>query len=660
MKRISKVLIANRGEIAVRIMRTCRQMGISTVAVYSDADAAAPHVKLADEAVHIGPSPSAESYLVIDKILDAARRSGADAVHPGFGFLSEREVFAEACAKAGLTFIGPTPAAIRAMGLKREAKETAMAAGVPVVPGYNGKDQDPKLLAQKAKEIGFPILIKASAGGGGKGMRICRKAEEVEQAIEGAKREASGAFGDDTLIIEKYIDNPRHVEIQILGDQHGNVVHLFERECSIQRRHQKIIEETPSTALTSALRTKMGNAAVAIGKAIGYSNAGTVEFIVGEQGQFYFLEVNTRLQVEHPITECITGLDLVREQLRVAQGEPLGYGQDDVTMTGAAVECRIYAEDPANQFLPQSGRLVDWKVPADIDWLRIDSGIETGSEISIYYDPMIAKVIAKGRNRAEATQRMIYALEQLSVHGVATNREFLIATLNHPEYAAGNIHTHFIDQHLKEALAPVLAPAFVRDCAIAAALHGRASRLAAVAVPHMRTGYRNNLWRDQRVLFTVSEQSVEVSYGDLGKAGRFRATVADWRGEVSVVSQDGDGMVLVIDGHRRRFRIVRDGARLFVQVAGKALVLVEQPRFPDLEHAVPEGGCVAPMPGKIVKVDVEPGQKVEKGQRLLVMEAMKMEHSITATSGGSIEEVFVKVGQQVDAEQVLIVVKDEV
>jgi len=657
MKRISKILIANRGEIAVRIMRTCRSMGISTVAVFSDADAGAPHVKLADEAVHIGPSPSAESYLVIEKILDAARRTGADAIHPGFGFLSEREVFAEACEKAGIIFIGPSPSAIRSMGLKREAKETAIKAGVSVVPGYNGKDQDPALLAAECRKIGFPVLIKASAGGGGKGMRVCRHAQDVEQAIEGAKREALGAFGDDTLIIEKYVDNPRHVEIQILGDQHGNLVHLFERECSIQRRHQKIIEETPSMALTPETRDKMGRAAVAIGKAIGYSNAGTVEFIVGSGGEFYFLEVNTRLQVEHPITECITGLDLVREQIRVARGEPLGYTQEGVTMTGAAVECRIYAEDPKHQFLPQSGRLVDWNIPGAVDWLRVDSGIERGSEISIFYDPMIAKVVTKGGTRVEATQRMIYALENLSVQGIETNREFLIATLRHPEYIAGHIHTHFIEQHMQAALAASPDPLLVRDCGIAAALYGRVERLKGAHVPAVRSGYRNNLWRDQALELTLGEQKVLVAYGDLGK-GRFRVTVGDFKTEAKLIMREGNDLVLEIEGLRRRYRVVVEGSRIFVQVNGCAVTFHEAPRFPDLEAAVPEGGCVAPMPGKIVKIDVEAGQKVDKGQRLLVMEAMKMEHSITAAVPGTVESISVKVGQQVEADQVLIIVKD--
>jgi acetyl-CoA carboxylase biotin carboxylase subunit len=660
MKRIAKVLIANRGEIAVRIMRTCRELGIATVAVFSDADEHAPHVRMADEAVRIGPAPSLESYLVIDKIIAAARRTGADAVHPGFGFLSEREAFAEACAAAGLTFIGPTPAAIRAMGLKREAKEIAMQAGVPVVPGYNGRDQDVSLLAQKCREIGFPVLIKASAGGGGKGMRVCRSSEEVAQAIEGAKREALGAFGDDTLILEKYVENPRHIEFQILGDQHGNLLHLFERECSIQRRHQKIIEETPSTALTPELRAKMGNAAVAIGKAIAYSNAGTVEFIVGPGGEFYFLEVNTRLQVEHPITECVTGLDLVREQIRVAQGEALGYAQADLAQRGAAVECRIYAEDPRQQFLPQSGRLVAFDAPAGLEYLRIDSGIESGSEISIHYDPMIAKVITHGRDRNEATRRMVYALEQLNVLGVATNREFLIATLSHPEYQAGHIHTHFIEQHMAGVLSAKADAALLAEAAIGATLFAQATRRADALLPSIRTGFRNNRFADTSIAYSAGAERVEVSYADLG-GGRFRARVAQagadgWSGELRVISCDARGVVLEIDGVRRAQRVVAEGARTFVQLAGQSFVLREEPRFPEHEASVPQGACVAPMPGKVVKLEAEVGQRVAPGQRVLVMEAMKMEHSIVAATAGVVSEVLVRTAQQVEADQLLLVI----
>jgi acetyl/propionyl-CoA carboxylase alpha subunit len=500
------------------------------------------------------------------------------------------------------------------------------------------------------------VLIKASAGGGGKCMRVCRNAEEVSAAIEGARREAQGAFGDDTLILEKYLENPRHVEIQILGDQHGQVVHLFERECSIQRRHQKIIEETPSVALTPALREQMGKAAVAIGKAIGYASAGTVEFILAQDGAFYFLEVNTRLQVEHPITECITGLDLVREQIRVAMGEPLGYAQADLSMTGAAVECRLYAEDPKQQFLPQSGKLVDFRVPEGLSFLRVDSGIERGSDISIHYDPMIAKVVTHGRNRSEATQRMIYALERLSVHGIETNREFLIQILRHPEYEAGRIHTHFIEQHMASALAAEVDKRFVSTAAIAATLAAQAERRTHAILPGVRAGYRNNRYRDQRVEYSHAGSTLTVHYRALSDAA-FHVEAGELKGEARVISFADDELVLELAGHRQCMRVVRDGERHFVQAGGRALSLREEPRFPESEAAVPKGGSVAPMPGRVVKVDVVDGQRVTAGQRLLVMEAMKMEHAVNAPEGGVVHQVLVRAGQQVDALQLLVVVQ---
>ena len=474
-KSIQKVLVANRGEIARRVMRTCRRMGIATVAVFSDADADMPFVREADEAVRLGPAPSVESYLRIDKILDAAAQTGSDAIHPGYGFLAENAELAQACLDAGVIFIGPTPAAIRSMGSKREAKALVAKAGVPVIPGYDGASQDPKVLADKAIEIGFPVLLKASAGGGGKGMKLVRKEEELSDAIASAARESQSAFGDDTLLVEKYIDDPRHVEIQILGDSHGELIHLNERECSIQRRHQKIVEETPSTALDAALRNQMGEAAVRCGKAIGYENAGTVEFILGPDRSFYFLEVNTRLQVEHPVTECVTGLDLVEEQILVAQGEPLRLSQEAVPFEGAAIEVRLYAEDPASGFLPQSGTIVDWHLPP-AEGIRVDGGVETGSEVGIYYDPMLAKIIASGETRALALQRMRQALRSLSVQGVTTNREFLLRVLDHPSFVAGDTDTHFIDRHLRDELDSGPTEDQARRAAVAAALAGQQAR----------------------------------------------------------------------------------------------------------------------------------------------------------------------------------------
>ena len=395
---IQKILIANRGEIARRIMRTCRKMGIATVAVYSEADADMPFVAEADEAILLGPAPSTESYLRIDRVLEAAALTGSDAIHPGYGFLAENAAFAEACGDAGVIFIGPTPDAIRSMGSKREAKALVEKAGVPVIPGYDGSKQDPKVLAKEAVKVGFPVLLKASAGGGGKGMKLVREEAGLPDAIASAAREGQSSFGDGTLLVEKYIDDPRHVEIQILGDSHGNLIHLNERECSIQRRHEKIVEETPSPALDAALRTEMGEAAILCCKTIGYQNAGTVEFILAPDRNFYFLEVNTRLQVEHPVTEFVTGLDLVEEQILVAQGEALRLSQEAVRFEGAAIEVRLYAEDPAAGFLPQSGKIVDWDLPP-AEGLRVDSGVEAGSEVSIHYDPMLAKIITSGESR---------------------------------------------------------------------------------------------------------------------------------------------------------------------------------------------------------------------------------------------------------------------
>lgn len=655
MRRISKILVANRGEIAVRVMRTARSMGISTVAVFSDADAAALHVQVADEAVRIGPAPSRESYLDMDKVIEAARQSGADAVHPGYGFLSEQAAFAEAVEAAGLVFIGPSPRAISAMGKKREAKEIARAGSVPVVPGYNGTDQDLTLLADECVRIGFPVLVKASAGGGGKGMRICRRPEDVAEALTAAKREALSAFGDDALIIEKYIDRPRHVEIQILGDQHGNLVHLFERECSIQRRHQKIIEETPSTILTPELRARMGEAAVAVGKAIGYTNAGTVEFIVDASGEFYFLEVNTRLQVEHPITECVTGLDLVREQILVARGEALSFRQEDLTMRGAALECRLYAEDPAQKFLPQSGTLLDFKVPEGLSWARIDSGVETGSEVSIHYDPMLAKVITKGENRAEAIERMRYVLRNLSVHGIATNREFLLSVLAHEDYAAGKIHTHFVDEQASR-LVPVSRAGAAEDAAVASVLYAQKGRGDSQFLPGVRAGFRNNPWRPQQVSLRLGERVLRVGYTALG-GDEFEVTLGETSRKARVVRVGEQEIVIELDGLIRSYRVVNHGSSSFVQHSGAAFAFDEEPRFPEQDQAPVAGGYTAPMPGKIIAVDVKVGDCVTQDQRLLVMEAMKMEHAIRADSDGVVELLDVSVGVQVDSGQVLVVVK---
>jgi len=639
-------------------MRTCRKMGIGTVAVYSDADVGMPFVKEADEAVRLGPPPSSESYLRVDKILEASALTGADAIHPGYGFLAENAGFAEACDEAGVLFIGPTPAAIRAMGLKREAKALVSEAGVPVIPGYDGADQNPDVLAAKAIEIGFPVLLKASAGGGGKGMKLVREESGLPDAIASAAREGESSFGDGTLLVEKYIDDPRHVEIQILGDSHGNLIHLNERECSIQRRHQKIIEEAPSPALDAELRKQMGEAAVRCGQAIGYRNAGTVEFILAPDRSFYFLEVNTRLQVEHPVTECLTGLDLVEEQIRVAQGEELRLTQDDVPLRGSAIEVRLYAEDPSGSFLPQSGPVVDWHVP-EAEGLRVDSGVESGNEVGIHYDPMMAKIITSGSSRPVALQRMRRALRSLSVQGLTNNRDFLLRVLDHPAFIAGEIDTHFIDRYMRDGL---LAPTPVADedhAAMVAALAEQQQRnLEREHVPDVPSGWRNNYHTPQWVEYEVGGREVRVEYHHLGR-GRFDVSVGETTHDVSIVEWDEPNLTFVDGSHRQQARLTFAGDRVFVHTLGYSVALHRKPRFPDLFAAVPEGGCVAPMPGKVIELRVAEGDQVIAGQVLLIMEAMKMEHTVTAPSDGTVASVSVVAGDQVEADALLVVVEGD-
>ena len=654
---IQKILVANRGEIARRVMRTCRRMGIATVSVYSEADASAPFVAEADEAVLLGPAPSSESYLRIDKILEAAALTGADAIHPGYGFLAENAAFAAACGEAGVIFIGPTPDAIRSMGSKREAKALVGKAGVPVIPGYDGASQDPKDLAKEALRIGFPVLLKASAGGGGKGMRLVREEAELQDAIASAAREGQSSFGDGTLLVEKYIDDPRHVEIQILGDSHGNLIHLNERECSIQRRHQKIIEETPSPALDATLRNEMGQAAVACGNAIGYQNAGTVEFILAPDRSFYFLEVNTRLQVEHPVTECVTGLDLVEEQILVAQGEALRLTQDVVRLDGAAIEVRLYAEDPSAGFLPQSGRIVDWDLPS-AEGLRVDSGVETGSEVSIHYDPMLAKIITYAETRALALQRMRSALRNLSVQGVTTNREFLLRVLDHPAFIAGDIDTHFIDKHLQGQLGDGASESDEQRAAIAAALAAQQQRnRERVLVPNIPSGWRNNYHTPESVEYTIGDREIRVEYRHLGD-DRFTVSVGEAERDVRVVSWDAPELTLEEGSHRWRARMSFDGDRTYVHSSHFSLGLTCKPRFADKTQAVPAGGCVAPMPGKVVELRVAEGDTVQAGQVLMIMEAMKMEHSVTAPQDGNVAQLLVAAGDQVEADALLVVVSE--
>lgn len=643
---ITRLLIANRGEIARRVARTAHSMGIETVAVYADPDASAPFVTEATRAVPLRGRTAAETYLNIDALITAARTSGADAVHPGYGFLSERAAFAQAVQAAGLTWVGPPPNVIEVMGDKMAAKRLMSGAGVPVLPTWQPDDPD----------ITFPVLVKAAAGGGGKGMRVVASAEDLPEAVAAARREAQAAFGDGTVFLERYLTQARHVEIQILADAHGNAIHCFERECSIQRRHQKVIEESPSPALDDSLRERMGQAALAAAKAVGYVNAGTVEFVVEPSGDFWFLEVNTRLQVEHPVTEAVTGLDLVREQLLVADGSPLSVEQADLSISGHAIEARLYAEDPAGGFLPATGTIVDW-VPAADPPVRWDSGVETGIEVGVEFDPMLAKVIAHAPTRTEAARRLALALERSRIRGVTTNRDFLVAVLRHPRFLAGDTTTAFIEE---SGVALCRSPGTdeVRTAAIAAALSARAgsagTRRVLRSIP---TGWRNSVMPGERRVYEHGGEELEVSY----RANRDGSV--DFDGRTVRLLQAQDGWVDFEDAGetpvRHRFHVHRSGPSVWVQGGGGDVVLVERPRFPDPagEASVP-GGLVAPMPGKVVAVSVTGGDVVEAGDLLMIVEAMKMEHRVLAPHPGTVGELRASVGDQVNAGDLLVVIAD--
>ena len=643
---IRRLLIANRGEIARRIQRTAHAMGISTVAVYADGDASAPFVREATVAVPLCGRTAAETYLNIEAVVSAARRSRADAVHPGYGFLSERAAFARAVQEAGLTWVGPPPEAIELMGDKLAAKRMMDAAGVPVLPTWQPGDSD----------ITFPVLVKAAAGGGGKGMRVVATAAELPDAVAAAAREAEAAFGDGTVFLERYLEEARHVEIQILADAHGNAVHCFERECSIQRRHQKVIEESPSPAVDDAVRNRMGEAALAAAKAVGYINAGTVEFVLAPGGDFWFLEVNTRLQVEHPVTEAVTGLDLVREQLLVAEGSPLSVTQDDLTISGHAIEARLYAEDPSSGFLPATGDLLDWS-PAPDPPVRWDSGVETGSTVGVEFDPMLAKVIAHAPTRTEAARKLALALERSRIRGVVTNRDFLVSVLRHELFLAGDTTTSFIERS-RVALNRVPGTEELRVAGIAAALASRAestgSRKVLAGIPG---GWRNTVMPPERRVFEHGSEEVVVEYRPC------RDGSLDFADRVVSVSSIGDGWVDFEtngdSGERHRLHVLRSGTNIWVHGPDGDVRLTERPRFPDpaLDAGVP-GGLVAPMPGKVVAIAVEPGQMVEAGDLLLIVEAMKMEHRVVAPHPGSVGELRAKVGDQVNAGDLLVVVED--
>ncbi|MGB1733310.1 MAG: acetyl/propionyl/methylcrotonyl-CoA carboxylase subunit alpha [Acidimicrobiales bacterium] len=657
---IKRLLVANRGEIARRVFRTAKEMGIFTVAVYSDGDRDAPFVTDADLAIALGGTTAAESYLDTEKILEAAKSTGADAVHPGYGFLSENAGFAQAVSDAGLTWIGPPPAAIAAMGDKLAAKETMVDAEVPTLPSIEVTDSTD--IGAVGQEIGFPLLVKASAGGGGKGMRVVDNEADLEDAISGAKREALGAFGNDTVFLERYLPTPRHVEIQVLGDQHGTVLHCFERECSIQRRHQKIIEEAPSPVLSEDLRDQMGQAAVAAVQAIGYESAGTVEFLLdgsGDEAEFFFLEVNTRLQVEHPVTEAITGLDLVREQIRIANGEPLGYDQSDLTISGHSIEVRLYAEDPSNDFLPATGCVDIWQ-PATGPTVRYDSGIQTGSEVSVEFDPMLAKVISHAPTRSEAALKLALALERTRLHGVVTNRDFLVATLRHEEFLAGNTTTDFISR-VEISGQRVPSDCELEDASIAVALVSQQlNRNSATSLAFMPSGFRNSSMPSQQMLLLNDDREVQVNYRPR-RDGSFEVSIGDSEESKTarLISLDGDRFEIQLDDVRAAGHAVKFGNRWYVDIPAGSLNFVEKSRFPEPDSADVEGGLTAPMPGKILAINISEGDSVETGQLLVLMEAMKMEHQIVAAFDGSVSEVRVAVGDQVDNGELLVVIASE-
>ncbi|MFN0182480.1 MAG: acetyl/propionyl/methylcrotonyl-CoA carboxylase subunit alpha [Aquabacterium sp.] len=645
LRPIRRLLVANRGEIARRILRTAHAMGIATVAVYAEGDAYAPFVREADAAIALGGQTATDSYLSVPKLIDACRRSGADAVHPGYGFLSENADFAEAVVAAGLNWVGPPPDAIRQIGDKLAAKRLMQTLGVPTLLAHEIAPDEPEAATQAAAaRIGFPVLIKASAGGGGRGMRIVATPDELIAAIASARREALASFANGTVFMERWLARSRHVEIQILGDRHGHLVHVFERECSIQRRHQKIIEEAPSPAVDAELRERMGQAALTAARAIGYHSTGTAEFLLSGR-EFFFLEVNTRLQVEHPVTEMITGLDLVREQIRVAEGEPLGFTQADLRIDGHAIEARVCAEDPTRHFLPSPGTVAVWQ-PALGPGLRYDSGVESGSVIGMHFDPMIAKVIAHAPTRREAAAKLARALQATRIQGITHNRDFLVATLRADAFLAGDTATDFIER-VQPAAQRVPTTAERDQAAIACALFARAARRRHARVQAtVPGGFRNSLMPPELVRYQVAGQTTVLSYRSR-RDGLLAMDVDGRASQVQVMACDDRGIDLVIDGQRGHLAVTAQGDRWLVHGAQGDLDLLELPRHPQPERSGQRGGLVAPMPGKVLSVAVADGDTVTAGQLLLVLEAMKMEHRITAPADGIVKAMKIAVGDQV-------------
>jgi propionyl-CoA carboxylase alpha chain len=657
---IGTLLIANRGEIAARIIRTAHALGIATVAVYSDPDAEAPYVTLADQAVRLPGAAPADTYLRGDLIIAAAAATGAGAVHPGYGFLSENAAFARACADAGLTFVGPSPGTIQAMSDKVAAKAMMAAAGVPVLTGVTVTDSESTAAA--ARTVGFPLLVKAAFGGGGRGMRLVTDPDDLNHAVDAARREAAAAFGDGTVFLERYVPDPRHVEVQILGDAHGDVVSLFERECSIQRRYQKIVEESPSPAVDGKLRAALTEAAVTAGRAAGYTGAGTVEFVLDRDGSFYFLEMNTRLQVEHPVTEAVTGLDLVELQLRVAEGEPLPPEVREAVITGHAIEVRLYAEDVPAGFLPVTGTLHRFAIPSG-PGLRVDTGFRDGSTVSPYYDAMLAKVIAHGRTRADAARLLARALRTAEIHGLTTNRDLLVAILREPEFLAGATDTGYLTRHEPAALIEAeaeaeagAASAPAQHALVAALARQAVNRAAAPVLGTLPSGWRNVVSASQRVSYTAAGKQYDVAYRVLGDT--VQASVNDVPlGQTIRHSTGTDRVDLEIDGLHRVYRVHQVGVNTYVDASDGSSALTEVPRFGDPEKLAPAGSLLAPMPGLVRRVLVEVGAAVTAGQPLLVLEAMKMEQTVAAPAAGVVAELRAKPGEQVAPGQVLAVLE---
>ena len=640
---ISKVLVANRGEIARRIFRTCREMGIATVAIHSEPDSGEPHMLEADQAVLlVGETPS-ETYLNIDAVLAAAKETNSDSIHPGYGFLAENPSFAQAVIDANLTWIGPSPESMQLMGSKISSKQLMEDIGVPVLRSVEVED---------AEKVGFPVLVKASAGGGGKGMRIVHDANHLDDAIEAARREAAAAFSDDTVFLEKYLEGPRHIEIQVFGDNQGKVVSLFERECSIQRRHQKIIEESPSPGIDDETRSAMAQAAVDAAKAVGYVGAGTIEFLY-QSGQFFFLEMNTRLQVEHPVTEMVTGLDLVRMQIEVANGEPLD--PKVPTVSGHAIEARLYAEDPLNDFLPVTGRFHRFEFPTS-EGLRVDSGIADGSEISVHYDPMIAKVVAHGPTRDTAATRLAVALRQARIHGSITNRALLVRILESEDFRSGETDTHFLERNDLDNLArPLADPTEETLAAVASAIADQAhERSQAGVLSTIESGWRNSLGQLQTRSYSGSHDEHEVTY-TLSPEGFDVAGL----GHVRVVEDDADSATFIVDSTEHHYTVARYGDDRFIDSADGPARLSAVSRFPSSGLDEDTGSLHSPMPGKLIRIDVGVGDSVREGQVLVVLEAMKMEHTLRSPHDGTVTEIRFGSGDQVEADAVLVVVEGD-